>query len=468
MTKKENIELELEDVEETALPEDEGEDEGTDLPAEAGNEDDEALSDQLQGLRGELSSNLPEPEEFLSFESALADREGSEEDDQSPGKFPNSPRVLLRFGAVALIAALLLTGGLLFFLRVEVPSLVGEDSVTASEALVDLGLNFEIFEEESPGVPAGKVLSTTPAAGEFTMMGTTVVVRVAADADLVAVPDLRGMNIDEAKEALTTLRLNAEVVYTFDGSVPRDNVVGFLPVINTEIPAGTSVTILVSAGVFETTLDVPRVIGLTEEAARTVLIEAGLNPIFYHAASTRGEIDHVVSQTPGADNVVSPGSPVLVMISAGNSTINHPVPNVVEERRAEAEITLEQAGFVPQIFSIVDASVSAGTIVSQMPPARDALLPTGDPVGLLVSAGEDPLAEVPRILGMDEESAKEAIYQAGLVPVVISDPQMAAAAAAAGGNASLQEGSIASQQFPAGGSQYHIGLPVLVYISARD
>ena len=331
MTTKRDIHLELEEAEEEGTVADTSE-------KEVDSEDDDALSDQMQGLRGELESKLPEPEKFLSFESAVADREGSEEDDQSPGRFPNSPRFLIRFGIIALIVSLMVTGGLVLFLRVEVPNLMGETSVDASETLVSLGLNFEIFEEQSPSVPAGQVLSTTPAAGEFIMMGTTVVLRVSADADLVAVPDLRGMSLDEAKEALTALRLDAETVYTFDGSVPRNNVVGFLPVINTQLPAGAPVTILVSAGVFEDTLDVPRVIGLTEEAARTVLTEAGFNPTFYHASTTRGEIDHVVSQTPGEGNVVSPGSPVLVMVSTGNSTTDHSLPNVVEQRRAEAEI----------------------------------------------------------------------------------------------------------------------------------
>ncbi|MCL2437843.1 MAG: PASTA domain-containing protein [Coriobacteriia bacterium] len=442
------------------------EDSSSEVSDKAPAEDDAALSDQLQGLRGELKSTLPEPEKFLSFEAAVADRESSEEDEQSPGRFPNSPRFLLRFGIIALAVSLVIVGGLVLFLRVEMPSLVGQTSVEASETLVDLGLDFELFEEEVPGTPAGQVLSTTPAAGEYVMRGTTVVVRVAVDTDLVAVPDLRGMSLDEAKEALTALRLDAETVYTFDGAVPAGNIVGFLPVINTQIPAGTPVTILVSAGVFEASLDVPRVIGLTEEAARTVLIEAGFNPVMYYAATTRGEIDHVVSQTPGEGNTVSPGSPILVMVSTGNSTTDHPIPDVSEERRAEAEIILEQAGFEPEPFSIVDAGVDAGTVISQMPPAQDALLRSGDPVGLLVSAGANSAAEVPSVLGLDEESARDTLRGVGLNAVFIFDPVLAGSSA---DDVSPEvRGDIVTQQFPAGGSQYHIGLPVLVFLSAQD
>ena len=432
----------------------------------ASTEDDAALSDQLQDLRGELKSKLPEPEEFLSFEAAVSDRESSEEDDQHPGRFPNSPRFLIRFGIIALTLSLIVVGGITLLLRVEVPNVVGQDSLEASEVLVEAGFNFELFEEEAPGVSAGQVLSTVPAAGEYTLRGSRIVVRVAADADTVAVPDLRGKTLEEAQNALTSLRLSAEVINTFDNTVPEGSVVGFLPVTSTQVPVGTAVKVLVSAGVFESSLEVPRVIGLNEDAARSVLIQAGFNPVFYYAATARGEIDHAVAQTPGEGNVVSPGSPVLVMVSRGNSTTDHPVPELADMRRAEAEIALEQAGFVPEIFSIIDVGVESGTVISQMPPAQDALLRMGDPVALLVSAGADPAVEVPNILGLDEATARDTLQNLGLQASIIFDPALAELAESAADAAAL--GSIVAQQFPSGGSSYHRGLPVLIFLSTQN
>jgi beta-lactam-binding protein with PASTA domain len=79
-----------------------------------------------------------------------------------------------------------------------------------------------------------------------------------------------------------------------------------------------------------------------------------------------------------------------------------------------------------------------------------------------VSAGEQAEVEVPSVLAMDRESALEAIRDAGLNPIVVLASELA-----------LEEGDnggagIVTQQFPAAGSQYHLGLPVLVYLSLQE
>jgi len=430
----------------------------------AGSEDDEALSGQLQDLRGELKSHLPEPEEFLSFEKASKGRH-DEDDPQSPGRFPNSPRFLIRFGIIATAIALIAVGAAVFFLRVEVPSVAGLSAVEASEAVASVGLNFEIFEEESDNVLDGQVISSTPRAGEAAMWGTRVVLRVASNSDTVPVPNVSAMTSDEAQSILAEARLNANIVQTFDDNVPAGQVVGQLPVQNTQFPRGATVTLLVSAGVTEVPLEVPRVIGLSEDAARALLEGMGFNPAFYYGSSTRGEIDQVVAQTPGEGNMVSPGTPVLAMISRGSSTSDHPVPDLAGEHESAAALTVVDAGFVPESFAIIDEAVPSGTVISQMPPAQDVLLRSGEALGYLVSRGGQTDTEIPSVLGLDEAEAVDLLRQEGLRPTIVLDPALkdrvdTLGIAAAGG--------IITQQFPSGGSQYHVGLPVLIYLSMQD
>jgi len=435
--------------------------------AGARNEDDAALSDQLQGLRGELKSTLPEPEQFLSFDQAVADREGSDEDDETaPGKFPNSPRVLLRYGAITTVAALLIVGVLVIFLRVDVPNVIGQTAVEASEAIAGVGLNVEIFEEETLDVPDGQVMTTSPGPGEAAMRGTTVVIRVAQNVNEVAVPNVRGKTLIDARESLTSLRLTTQVKRTFDNSVPEGTIVGFLPTTGTLVPAGSSVTLLVSAGTLDTAIEVPRVIGLTEDAARSALEQMGFNPVFYYAYSSRGEIDYVVAQTPGGTNTVAPGSPVLVMVSMGNSTSGLAVPDITEQDRAVASTNITTRGFLPEGFGIIDDSVAAGIVISQMPPAQDSFLRSHESVGFLFSMGGQIQAEVPRLLGLSQAEAFELVRDAGFMPV------LAASSVAAHNDLGQEhmdlEGSVITQQFPAAGSQYQIGLPVLMYLPAQD
>jgi len=433
----------------------------------SGNEDDTALSNQLQGLRGELKSKLPEPEQFLSFDQALADREGGAEDDETaPGKFPNSPRVLVRYGAIVTIATLVIVAALVVFLRADVPNVIGQTAVEASEAIAEAGLNVEIFEEETPDVPDGQVMTTAPGPGEVTMRGTTVVIRVARNTNEVAVPNVRGKTLTDARETLTSTRLNTQVKRTFDNSVPEGTVVGFLPVTGTLVPPGSSVTLLVSAGTLDTAIEVPRVIGLTEDAARSALEQMGFNPVFYHAYSSRGEVDYVVAQTPGGANTVAPGSPVLVMISMGNSTSGLAVPDITEQDRASASRAIESSGFLPEGFGIIDDNVAAGAVISQMPPAQDSFLRRDESLGFLFSVGGQTHAEVPRLLGLSQAEAFRIIRDAGFMPV------LSASDAAIHADSSQEylnlEGNVITQQFPAAGSQYQIGLPVLMYLSAQD
>jgi|GEM_PF-1339499 len=422
-------------------------------------DEEEELADQIQDLRGELSSQLPEPEEFLSFEEVShgkGEDSSDEDDDQSPGKFPNSPRFLVRFGAVALVVAAIVTMVVVLFFQVEVPSVTGETAADASETIMAAGFRFEIFEEDAEGVPAGQVLSTTPAAGEVALRGTTVIIRVAAESRYATVPNVNGMDFEEAQMELTASRLNINAIQTFDDSVPAGTVLGFLPVTGTQVPIGAAITVLISAGVLEANLEVPRVVGLTESGARNVLTNAGFNPVFYHASTTRGEIDHVVAQTPGEGNRVNPGSPVLVMISMGNSTTDHPVPDLSGNNETQAIAAIETAGFEPEIFGMIDPTVREGTVLSQMPPAQDTLLRSGERVGFIVSRGSAAQAEIPNVLSMNEDDAMDVLRDAGFNPVLVTSLY---------GSDRYASGSIITQQFPRGGSQYYIGLPVLVYLA---
>jgi len=449
------------DVEDDSSDEEESGSDDSDDESDGDSEEDD-LSDQIQDLRSELKSQLPEPEEFLSFEEASYSRDddsSGEEDDQSPGKFPNSPRFLLRFGAIALAIAAVVTIVVVLFLQVEVPSVAGETAVDASETLRAAGLQFEIFEEEVDGIPAGEVLSTNPAAGEVTFRGTTVILRVAAESRYATVPNVNGMDFEEAQMELTARRLNINAIQTFDDTVPAGSILGFLPVTGTQVPAGSAVTVLISAGVLEANLEVPRVIGLTESAAHNVLTNAGFNPVFYHASTTRGEPDHAVAQTPGEGNRVNPGSPVLVMISMGNSTTDHPVPNLSGTTEAQAIAAIEAAGFEPEAFSMIDPNTDEGTVLSQIPPAQDTLLRSGERLGFIVSRGSAAQIEIPNVLSMNEAEALTTIREAGFNPVLVSGLH---------GSGRNVDGSIITQQFPRGGSQYYIGLPVLIYVAFPD
>jgi eukaryotic-like serine/threonine-protein kinase len=85
--------------------------------------------------------------------------------------------------------------------KVEIPDVAGMDNAQASAQLQGLGLQVELRgQPPSDGQQPGQVISTDPGAGSTVDPGSTVVVLVAVDR--LQVPDLRGMDRDEAREAL--------------------------------------------------------------------------------------------------------------------------------------------------------------------------------------------------------------------------------------------------------------------------
>ncbi|MCC3762492.1 Stk1 family PASTA domain-containing Ser/Thr kinase [Glycomyces sp. TRM65418] len=94
---------------------------------------------------------------------------------------------------------------------VVVEDVVGEQFDEAKATLEELNLVVERKEEASTA-PAGEVLSQTPEAGEEVEIGTPVTLVVSAGGQ-ATVPDVVGMTVETARNALEDAGFNAEVVW---------------------------------------------------------------------------------------------------------------------------------------------------------------------------------------------------------------------------------------------------------------
>jgi serine/threonine-protein kinase len=341
------------------------------------------------------------------------------------------------------------------FMREEVPVVRGLDATEATNALSAAGFHVTITESDEEGAAPGRVIRTNPEGGTLLIRGSQVEVLVFQGGEKVAVPDVYRKTFAEAQTELGQQQLVAQEVRSYDDSVPAGTVIGFLPAAGTRVPAGSTVSVLVSLGAVTANVEVPSVMGLSEDNARTILEEVGFNPVFYRASTSYGSADEVVAQTPGTGNSVAPGSPVMVLISLGASTTDREVPDLSNMSKRAADVAISQAGFLPESFLFVDPGTSQGQVVAQMPPVKDTLLRTGEPMGYLLSVGSQSNASVPNVLAMDPESAAQALQEAGFIPVLVPRP--------AGFEDQV---GIVIQQFPAADNEYHIGLPVLVFVSS--
>lgn len=422
-------------------------------------DDELAIERHLKSLRKEVESALPED---TSDERWI---EEHEEVTPVPGIFGTGAGMddisryhrLFRILVVGGLALLLVAGIAVWWFtsqQVSVPDLIGVSSSTAIERLDEVGLVVgELVEREVMGVSPGTVVDQSPRVDEMVVPGTKVKLVVAAESTTVAVPSAVGQTVEEARATFSAARLVIQEVEIYSDAVAIGSVVGQLPVEGTQVAAQSEVTVLVAKGPSSELVSVPRVIGLTEQQATKLLGDLGLRPRFYTASTTFGRLDEVAAQMPASKVAVYPGSTVQVLISRGSSSTEDAVPNVVGQPKDQARLALEQAGFIVEESPVVDSAVPIGSVVAQMPVADGMLLRKGEKVGLLISRGPNAAVTVPDLLGMTLEQAQQTIEQYGLVPLV------------AGSKDSAQ--TAVTQQFPAGGQKYTLGMSVLVYAGTQ-
>ena len=227
---------------------------------------------------------------------------------------------LLTVAAVAVLVLLLtgsLGGGGDDTTELLVPTVTNQLQETAEEVLAQRGFDLRVRDQEfSDTVPAGYVISQDPSPGELAEEGSTVQVVVSLGAEAVAVPDLAGLSIEEARQALRDMELvPRSVIREANDEVPVDEVLRTDPPAGTDLAPNTPVDIVVSSG--EETVLVANVQLLTDADARFRLEDQGLRVAVVRVFSDTVEEGRVVSQDPAPGAEVPVGSEVTLEISRG-------------------------------------------------------------------------------------------------------------------------------------------------------
>src|SRR6266542_3174968 len=180
-----------------------------------------------------------------------------------------------------------------------------------------------------------------------------------------SVPDLKNMTLNEAKAALTQAKLKAEPTNVQRSGCQPGRVMGQNPTKGTEVKEGTAVSFEVCAG--PGTTQVPQLVGLTKEQAKTALEQAKLNAVFKDVDSVE-PAGKVVGSLPAQGSTVKEGDTVTVHVSLGNLK---PVPNVFGLTEEQAKAKLTEAGFTKiSVLPVTTTDASqVGTVGSQTPAA---------------------------------------------------------------------------------------------------
>ncbi|UTT67399.1 Stk1 family PASTA domain-containing Ser/Thr kinase [Janibacter sp. CX7] len=194
--------------------------------------------------------------------------------------------------------------------RYEVPDLAGRTAAQARTSLgsrhLALGTTTEAYDDE---VPAGEIVSTSPAAGTEVKRDAKVSLVVSKGPEPVAVPTVTGQGAEAATTAIEKAGLEAtRADDAYSTTVPKGSVISQSPSSGTLLP-GETVTITVSKG--PEMVAVPSVEGLSRSAATSKLQAAG----FKVSVQTflGGPLDEVRASRPSGGTAPK-GSTVTILV----------------------------------------------------------------------------------------------------------------------------------------------------------
>ena len=280
---------------------------------------------------------------------------------------------------LAVVLLTVLVGGGAWYLGslryVEVPDVTGMSVGEASRTLAVAELSLvEAGEEPSDNVPSGSVVRTDPGVGDRARAGSSVDVITSTGPELIAVPSVTGMSVDEATTAITGAGLalgNTDNVYSADA--PAGDVVGSRPEAGSTQRPGTEVTLLVSNG--SEPIDIPNVVGQPLAEAKARMGDAGLVTTVREETAPAGTPSGQVTATePAVGTTVQVGSTVTLVVSKNTGPVR--VPDVVGMGQQEAVATLQGVGLLPATVNQLPIVV-LDKVYAQDPPAGSSLPPGG-------------------------------------------------------------------------------------------
>ena len=193
--------------------------------------------------------------------------------------------------------------------RYAVPNVVDRTEEVARSMIEDGHLTVgDVERKYSSKVEEGVVISADPEAGTELKRDQAVTLVVSRGAQPVAVPNVVGLPVDQAKVAVTEAKLRPEVTEKFHETVPLGTVIRQTPEGGTA-DKNSVLELVVSKG--PPLVEVPGVIGKNVAEAQQLVAAAGLVP---SVSQLPGGPGTVLNQSPGGGDKQPKGSTVTLYV----------------------------------------------------------------------------------------------------------------------------------------------------------
>ena len=231
---------------------------------------------------------------------------------------------------------------------------------------------------------------------------------VAGRTPAIAVPDVKSLSQTDAQSLLQNKGFKVFTTFRNDSTIEQGNLISQNPAAGNKLKKGGTVTLIYSLGAVLVT--VPKVTGMKISYAIQQIEAAGLKVTQASSPSDMVEKGRVISQDPSANVSIRKGETVTLTVSTGKELI--PIPNVVGQDQAQAQNTLDTAGFTVTVKQQQDDKIAQGKVISTNPVAGTKVA-KGTAITLTVSSGPPPV-KVPNLLCMTRKQAQDALTHAGL------------------------------------------------------
>lgn len=204
--------------------------------------------------------------------------------------------------------------------EVVVPDLSGQDTISALEVLAGLGLNLKVHGfGYSDQVAKDRIVSQDPESGMRVKKGRVIKVVISKGSRKIALPDLKGLSLDQARSILSQSELKVGLVsYTYSQGAEqeRDRILAQIPAPMTETGHDVPVDLLVSLGPRPVEIVMPDMTAQNYSQALLELERAGLKPgPLEYETRANWPAGAVVFQNPLPGGKVRQGDVVILTIN---------------------------------------------------------------------------------------------------------------------------------------------------------
>jgi serine/threonine-protein kinase len=196
---------------------------------------------------------------------------------------------------------------------VAIPSVQGAALGDATAQLEALGLVVTVVEDASDSVAEGNVITQAPSAGVEVKPGSTVTLTISSGKQAGTVPNITKLDITNAQNTLIAAGLVLGAQSEANDAAPVGQVISQDPAAGTSVPAGSSVSVVISKGPANS--PVPSVINQTRADAEAALTNAGFTPnVTEQSTSDPAQDGIVISQNPAGSSQKPQGSSVTIVV----------------------------------------------------------------------------------------------------------------------------------------------------------